>query len=444
MIPNQAKQAVELSRLASNEMEQKEFMSRRHNRLMYYNAETEDLTRDWFSKNLLKNVPIGNINITKRVIDRTSEVYMVEALRFFEEDKPTERYNEMIPKKHERMQRIEKMTNLLDVVAIHPFWNEHKGIIDHAIILEFQPFFDLHGDLVGIRYPLRQSSNASSIDEQTFVEWDLNGYRIVDMNGIGSGYTEYPYKYPFSLAWTDEPEYFYDHNPTADLSQGNLCINFYQTALNANVGFQSFGQPYVTGLQADQKIEWGIDKVPALPEGSSAGILSPPSTVSDVVEAQTNLYKLIARNYHLPEDFVEGSAQAESGVAIKLRNQELQNERIGDVARWRNVEDEVYAIERDILSRVNVQLPESIMVDFSESIEYLSPQEQREQDDWDLEHNMINLADIAMRKNKDLDEEQAQKDILENAERNSAVKKVSNGRNSIVDDILGADNGGLL
>ena len=84
------------------------------------------------------------------------------------------------------------------------------------------------------------------------------------------------------------------------------------------------------------------------------------------------------------------------------------------------------------------------MVDFSESIEYLSPQEQREQDDWDLEHNMINLADIAMRKNKDLDEEQAQKDILENAERNSAVKKVSNGRNSIVDDILGADNGGLL
>ena len=442
MIPNIGTQAVKLSRMAANELEYKEFMRRRHNRLMYYNAETDDLTREWFSKNLLKNVPLGNINITKRVIDRTSEVYMVEALRYFEKDAATVRYNDKIPNKHERMQRVERMTNLLDVVVVHPYWNEKKKIIDHSVILEFMPQFDMYGDMVGIRYPLIQSPNQAGVDEQTFVEWGLDGWRVVDMNGIESKSEQYTGAFPFQMCWTEEPEYFYDHNPSSDLTQGNLCLNFYQTAMNANIGFQSFGQPYVTGLQADQTIEWGIDKVPALPEGASAGILSPPSTVGDIVSAQKSLYKLIAKNYHLSEDFVEGSAQAESGVALKARGQELQNERKGDVIRWTNVEHELFAIERDILSRVGVGLPEQLYVDFSESVEYYTAQEQREKDDWDLAHNLITLRDIAMRQNQDLDEAEAEKLIMDNAQTNSAVKKVDNGRINIVEDIFGrAENG---
>mgnify|MGYP005629446815 CR=1 FL=1 len=444
MITDQAKKAVELSRLAANELEYQEFMKRRHNRLKYYNAETEKLTKKWFSANLLKNVPIGNINITKRVIDRTSEVYMIEALRFFDSEPATEKYNEKIPKKHERMQRIERMTNLLDVVLIHPFWNEHKAMMDHSIILEFQPFFDLHGDLVGVKYPLRQSANTSSLDEQTFVEWDLNGWRIVNANGISNKAEEYPGVFPFVLSWTEEPEYFYAHNPTADLVEGNLGINYFQTLLNGNIGFQSFGQPYVTGLQADDKVEWDTSKMLALPDGATAGVLSPPDTVAGVVQAQNNLYKLVARNYHLSEDFVEGQVQATSGVALKVRGQELQNERVGDVVRYKGLEADIFAIERDIFSRVGIALPDKLMVDFSESVEYLSPQEQRERDDWDLSHNLTTVAKIAMRQNKDLDEAQAEQLILDNATSGVTIKKVTDGRSNIVDDILGTNDGGLL
>jgi len=154
-------------------------------------------------------------------------------------------------------------------------------------------------------------------------------------------------------------------------------------------------------------------------------------TVNDVVSAQSNLYKLIARNYHLPEDFVEGSAQAESGVAIKLRNQELQNERIGDIIRWRNVEQEIFRIERDILSRANIKLDEKIFIDFSESVEFLSPQEQREQDDWNLKHNLITPIDIARRQNKDLEEEQAQELIEKN--------KKANAKKAGLADLLSAE-----
>ena len=114
---------------------------------------------------------------------------------------------------------------------------------------------------------------------------------------------------------------------------------------------------------------------------------------------------------------------------------------MGDVARWKNVEAEVYAIERDILSRVGVSLPDTLMVDFSESVEFLSPQEQREQDDWNLSHNLITPVDIAMRNNPDLDEKQAEELITNNATSAGVIKKAENGRSTIVDDILGIDNG---
>ena len=163
-----------------------------------------------------------------------------------------------------------------------------------------------------------------------------------------------------------------------------------------------------------------------------------------MVQAQNNLYKLVARNYHLSEDFVEGQVQATSGVALKVRGQELQNERVGDVVRYKGLEADIFVIERDIFSRVGIALPDKLMVDFSESVEYLSPQEQRERDDWDLSHNLTTVAKIAMRQNKDLDEAQAEQLILDNATSGVTIKKVTDGRSNIVDDILGTNDGGLL
>jgi len=122
---------------------------------------------------------------------------------------------------------------------------------------------------------------------------------------------------------------------------------------------------------------------------------------------------------------------------LQLRQQELTNERIGDVIRWKGVEQEVFIVERDILAKVNIKMGEDMFVDFSESVRILSPQEQREQDDWDLSHNLITVTDIAMRQNKDLEDAAAEKLIMDNAQTNGAVKKVSDGRTNIVDEIFG-------
>jgi hypothetical protein len=436
MIPQLSGQAVKISRLHANETEYTKFMELRNEAMAYYNSLTEGLTRKFFSPRLIAQVPMANVNITRRVTDRTSEVYMVEAMRTAGTDAQTANYKKYTPRKHQRMQRLERFTNLLEVELFHPYWNEATMTLDHTIISEFKPFFDMWGNLEGVRYPLVQSSNTDATDDQLYVEWALDGFSVVDENDRVKKEEAWDGPFPFVLSWREEPEYFYDHLPSPDLIAGNRVINFYETILAAGLGFQAFGQPYVTGIQDPNQaksIEWDVSQILALPEGASAGILNSSINANDVIEAERNLYKMVARNYHLPEDFVEGSAQAESGVAIKLRNQELQNERIGDVARWRNFEHELFNIERFILDSKGVSVGPELGVDFSETQEYLSDDEQRSRDDWDLQKNLITVPQIAMRRNPDLNDAEAEQMITANAEQNATVTKAATPGNGLAD-----------
>ena len=52
-------------------------------------------------------------------------------------------------------------------------------------------------------------------------------------------------------------------------------------------------------------------------------------------------------------------------------------------------------------------------VDFSESVEVLNDQEQRDKWDWELEKGLIDLADIMMQKNPDLTREEAEEKLAE-------------------------------
>ena len=52
-------------------------------------------------------------------------------------------------------------------------------------------------------------------------------------------------------------------------------------------------------------------------------------------------------------------------------------------------------------------------VDFSESVEVLNDQEQRDKWDWELSKGLIDLADILMAKNPDLNREEAEEILAE-------------------------------
>ena len=110
---------------------------------------------------------------------------------------------------------------------------------------------------------------------------------------------------------------------------------------------------------------------------------------------------MLAQNYHIDINFVEGTT-AQSGVALKLRNTELQDERISDVIKWRDVEKQILELERLIMAvDFGKDAGELEQVDFEETKEVLSDQEQRDKWEWELSNGLIDRADILMQKDPD-------------------------------------------
>jgi len=119
----------------------------------------------------------------------------------------------------------------------------------------------------------------------------------------------------------------------------------------------------------------------------------------------------LAQNYHLPISFVEGTTAA-SGVALKLRNTELTDDRKSDVTRWREVEFKLFELERKMIAVEDGKDAGDLEdVDFSESVEVLNDQEQRDKWEWELSKGLIDLADILMQKNPDLTREEAEAEL---------------------------------
>ena len=213
------------------------------------------------------------------------------------------------------------------------------------------------------------------------------------------------------------PEYSYiDTSPAMDIIATNLEVNVSETNSNANTMFQSFGYMYVNGSQVEKDtLEVGQDKISFLGIDGTMNIVSPPNTVEALANSIEHSYKLLAQNHNLNIAFVEGTT-AMSGVALKLRNTELQDARIGDVIRWKEIEQKLFELESIILGvEANINAGELLKVDYEESMEILSDEEQRAKWDWELENGLIDAADILMQRDPDRypDRETAQEHLNE-------------------------------
>ena len=81
MIPSTAQLAVEQSKIAYQDAEKKRWIKSRDKAYDYYKGRTETYTKGYFSNSLVSQIPCPNNNITKRIIDRISLVYMKPPIR---------------------------------------------------------------------------------------------------------------------------------------------------------------------------------------------------------------------------------------------------------------------------------------------------------------------------------------------------------------------------
>lgn len=393
------------SQFDAQQAEKNMFRKNRSVALDYYNGRTRQYTQDLFSLKLQNSIPIANINITKRIIDRISMVYMVDPVREYTKEDIADFFYQ----KNHKLQRLERYTNLLDAVLMKPVWR--SGRMEYDIIHNFEPHFDEDPmKPIAFTYPLSIRSEVLDDTPTMYAYWDKDTHFIYDENGKIQQNPDNPDNInfygilPFVECFRDgKPEYaYFDTDPLLDLISTNHLINVSETNKMANVHFQSFGYLYANGSQIDKEdIDIGQDKIMYLGVDGALNVVSPPNSIPALSSAIQDSYKMLTQNYHLPSNFAEGTV-AESGVALRLRNQELNDERKADVARWRNVEKDLFDVEKVILlHEMGMDAGDLLSIDFTESTDVMSAQEQREQWEWELSHGLIDEADVLMQMNPD-------------------------------------------
>ena len=416
MIPNLSKLLVLNAKYDASEKRKNQWKKSRIDALEYYKGRSIPYTSSFFDSSLFKKVPVANINVTKRIIDRISLVYMKPPKRVYtKEETPL-----LFHHKDFKLQRAERFTNLLDAVLIKPCvrYNEkNEPQIEYDIIWDYEPIFE--DDPLkpsAFMYPISKKDSIIDDTPDLYVYWDKDNTFTFDQNGKIYG-DEYnpdninPYGVlPFVECFRDgKPESSYlDTDASTDLIQTNTLINVAETNKAANIMFQSFGYIYVNGSQLEKDtLEVGPDKISFLGVDGTMNLVSPPDTVDTITAAVTTSYKMLAQNYHIDISFVEGTT-AQSGLAIKLRNSELTDSRVSDVIRWQEVEKHLFELERLMIAvDFGKDAGELESVDFEENMEILSDEEQRAKWDWELSNGLIDQADILIQQDPDRFEDRA-------------------------------------
>jgi len=433
MIPNIGALLVQQSKYDAQQNAKNQWRKRRLVARDFYNGYTESYTNKYFSNKLLSKIPVANVNITKRIIDRISLVYMKPPKREYS----NENFPTLLHGKESKMQRAERMTNLLEHILIKPTWR--NGVLDYDLIMDFEAMF---GDdplrPIGYTYPLSIKASVMDDTPELTAYWDEENTFVFDANGKIQDDPDNPDHInpygvlPFVECFKNgRPEYSYiDTSPAMDIVATNLEVNVSECNSNANTMFQSFGYMYVNGSQVEKDtLEVGQDKISFLGIDGTMNIVSPPNTVDALASSIEHSYKLLAQNYHLNISFVEG-AVAQSGVALKLRNQELTDSRIYDVIRWREVEHKMFELESIILGvEAGINGGELLKLDYKEDEIILSQQEQRENWEWLLSHGLIDENDILMEMDPDRfpDRETAQAYLDERVAKTTEEETTPNG-----------------
>ena len=406
MIPSTAQLSVEMSRIDYQQGEKNRWMKSRDKAYDYYKGRTEAYTKGYFSDSLNKQIPCPNINITKRIIDRISLVYMKAPIREYSNENTID----FLHQKDFKMQRAERMCNLLECILIKPTWRNER--LEYDLIRDWEPLFNSDPlNPYAITYPLQVRSSVMDTTPELWAYWDSEHHFVYE-KGTGKKIIQEdnpemvnPYSMlPFVKCYRDgKPEAsYFDTDASPDLIATNEAVNVAEYNKNANIMFQSFGFGFITGSNIEkEKLDIGQDKWSFLGHDGSLNMVSPPNSVPALVDSVESSYKMLAQNYHLSLSFVEGSKEA-SGVALKIRNSELMDSRRSDVERWKSIEKEIFGVEERI---INVEQGRDagflLGVDYEESTEILSDQEQREKWDWEKANGLIDNADILMQQDPD-------------------------------------------
>ena len=378
----------------------------------YSGVSTEQYINNYFSGDAFSEIPPSMTNFTRKFINKISRIYSLGAKR----NVGNKRYEELTPTKDVRMKHSERMTRLLGTIANRVHWRD--GFFDYRPIYYFEAYFDENPFTpTAIIYPLlNNSSDLSNTDNLQWEYWDSEKYGIMNEDGKMTEEVENPYgMLPFVFTHREDQLDSFFVEGASDVVSCNEQVNIALTEMNLGMRFNMFGQPWVTGLRADQSmLRAGSNTILDMGEDGAYNITSPSGNIQEAIDNIKFQIELVASNNHLWIQWAESGGEVPSGISLMIKDMERKEDYYDDIALWRLYEQDFYNVERRIAEYNGISLPEEFGVDFEE-VEYpKTVQDQILKDEFDIKNNLTTRAKIMVRENKDLTEKQAQKLIDEN------------------------------
>ena len=385
--------------------------------LDYYNGnDTANYISKMFSAAAFSEIPPVEANITRKFINKMSRIYTIGANR-----NAGDKYDSLTIMKSARMKHVERMTRLCGTIATRVVWSEgDTPHFDYRPIYFFHVFFDDDPFVPSaISYPMLQPvEDSSKVEKLQYAYWDAERY--IHYNEDGVIMNEYEHGYgviPFVFTHREEQVDSFFVEGANDIVGCNEQVNITMTELQLGLRFQMFGQPFITGMYGDKKLERaGSDTILDLPEGSTFGIAAPEGDINAVIESVKFQLDLVAQNNHLYVQFAQDGGETPSGIALKIKDLERFEDYQDDLDLWNMYEHDLYDVEKAIASYNNVALPSELSLDFNEPEYPKTVQDQILMDEHRLKHHMVDEIGLLMESNKDLSEEQAKAIIQKNRE----------------------------
>ena len=391
----------------NSEMEQRE-------RLLDYfeGINLEQDIKGYFDSDSLSQIPPMYINLVRNIISRRALVYQQSPVRY------NDKYNDVIGDLDSFMKQFEQLTYLLGTEALYTHWDDVNKKLKYRPIHFFTPFFKPNEDEpFAIMYQAESHLQARTEDAQ-YMFWskdsdDMEGkHFMISSRGkitsiVPDDRNPYGDILPFNIAHRHPFTRDFFREGASDLVDGMRSINIMLTELALHGRFQ-LGQPVFTGLDTEQRINFGQDKALVLPEGANFQYATPNANVQAMIESTKYMVDSIAQANNVRINWADKSQ--ESGLSKKMSQLDLQDALRSDTEQiYRPFEKQQFQIAQRICEvSGGINLGDQFSIDFAEREVPMSTDEEIKYYDWAFKNDLETRQSYLRKKNPDLQEEEIQ------------------------------------
>ncbi len=384
----------------------------------YSGDNLKDYITPYFGPDTWREVPPARQNIIDRAIRKMALVYKNQPEYVFKPDAPEE-YDQI--KRWQFFRNAERMANLLGTILLHPVIR--GDILDYEVIWWYLPLFGEDPFRPeAIMYPLDIPATGK-VQEMKWAYWDAEQTIIIDSNNTHHVSEDNPEEInpygvlPFvSVHIRPQIDEYFVTGYGEALADTNDALNVTLTEMRLGLRLNMMGQWSVSGVPDDRKILMGVNKVVNLPENATLDVKGPTANISGAVEYLQAEYENAMQNIGHQVQW-GGTADQPSAESVRAKAIESLERREDDVIVWSIADRDVYDLEVIISEAAKLGgLPKERTANYAEIEFPLSPQDERERDEWEINQGLTTAAAILIRENPDgfADEKAAIAKILEN------------------------------